>query len=178
MLFIELIFCAKPVCLRKEKKGKKESIEGKKTNSWRKKLDSPQCPDELGFSRFRVQTRVKIATHGDFSEPVFFLLQLCNPPCIHPSSPSSTPPLRSRQTIVRIVRAAPPPRAHSLALTARGGCYGDQPPPPHASYAHSAPPTTPSAAVYGQESVTPTFQVDDLHCIRRGAMRAHPTALT
>lgn len=89
---------------------------------------------------------MKIATHGDFSEPVFFLLRLCNPPCIHPSSPSSTPPLRSRQTIVRIVRAAPPPRAHSLALTARGGCYGDQPPPPHASYAHSAPPTTPSAA--------------------------------
>lgn len=69
---------------------------------------------------------------------------------------------------------APPLKTYSLALTARRGCYGDH--YPH-TYAHSAPPTTPASRRRRRsttKSVTPTFQVDDLHCIVDARARDGP----
>lgn len=130
-----------------------------------------QCPDRLGFSRFRVQTRVKIATHDDFWESVFFL-QL-QPSCIHPSSlPPPRPLLCSRQTIVRIVRCAATENLQSSLDCARGLLWRSTTTP---RVRPLSPADNPDQRRRRSttKSVTPTFQVDDLHCIVVDARARH-----
>ena len=92
-----------------------------------------------------------------------------------PDPLSSTPSQRSMPTSDDSTHCtAPPLKTYSLALTARRGCYGDH--YPH-TYAHSAPPTTPASRRRRRsttKSVTPTFQVDDLHCIVDARARDGP----
>lgn len=77
-------------------------------------------------------------------------------------------------------------RTNGLALTARRGCYGDNHP---RAYTHPptsrrtallslppspSPPSAAAAAWSTTKSVTPTFQVDDLHCIVDARARDRP----
>lgn len=121
--------------------------------------------------RVDFQTCVKIATHYRLHGIGTF------PPTLYsvPDPLSSTPSRRSMPTSDDSTHCtAPPLKTYSLALTARRGCYGDH--YPH-TYAHSAPPTTPASRRRRRsttKSVTPTFQVDDLHCIVDARARDGP----
>lgn len=125
-------------------------------------------------SIFTVVTCAKIAIRDRFSELILFFL---HSQCCHHSTPPGTaatpnPSRRSLPTSENSIHCtAPPLRTYSLALTARRGCYGDYHPIRTPTQRRRQPPASRRRRWTTTKSVTPTFQVDDLHCIADA--RAH-----
>lgn len=118
--------CNKNFNREKKKKKRKEGEENRvQSRSKKFDLDLSMRSWSLGFRR--VQTRVKIATHDDFTRNRYFSSEY-NPRVFTPPPPPP-PPLTS-DAIVRIVPRRQRGTYKSSLDCARGGCYGDRPPPP------------------------------------------------